>query len=94
MFVSDIIIKPIVPFTGDKLYNDNEYDNLILSLNYFIADKIHKLIKSDYFLLDIDEINNTFFIVSFCNRIYETKIIKISELLAFISSINFNILLS
>jgi hypothetical protein len=59
-YKNDIIIKPIVPFTGDKLYKDENYDNFIVSLNYFIADKLHKLIKSDYFLLDINEINNKY----------------------------------
>lgn len=53
-------IKATYPFTNDLWYTKTEYDNMVLSTNFFIADLPNCLYPTDYLILDIEELNNKY----------------------------------
>ena len=47
-------------FTNDLLITTLDYDSVVISINFFIADSANCLISPDYYLLDIHELNNKY----------------------------------
>ena len=53
-------LKTTTPFIGDLFYVNTLYDSAVLSINFFIADSANCLVSPDYYLLDIEELNNKY----------------------------------
>ena len=53
-------IKATYPFTNDLWYTKSQYDNMVLSTNFFIADLPNCMYPTDYLILDIEELNNKY----------------------------------